>query len=77
MKVDSWICLIIFGGSLYFTLCDSDSLEISAARTLIWGPGLYANAVLPARYFYIQPVDINGNKYVINTMYFHILKFVQ
>ncbi|KAF3695058.1 KDEL motif-containing protein 1 Precursor [Channa argus] len=32
----------------------------SAAQTLVWGPGLETNIVLPARYFYIQAVDNSG-----------------
>lgn len=32
----------------------------SAAKTLVWGPGLEANIVLPARFFYIQAVDSSG-----------------
>lgn len=34
----------------------------SAAKTLVWGPGLEANMVLPARFFYIQAVDSSGRK---------------
>lgn len=36
----------------------------SAANTLVWGPGLDANVVLPARFFYIQAVDSSGRKWV-------------
>ncbi|KAM9851095.1 protein O-glucosyltransferase 2 [Aulostomus maculatus] len=32
----------------------------SAAKTLVWGPGLEPNIVLPARFFYIQAVDSSG-----------------
>ncbi|XP_018537484.1 protein O-glucosyltransferase 2 isoform X2 [Lates calcarifer] len=35
-------------------------LVLSAAKTLVWGPGLEANIVLPARFFYIQAVDSSG-----------------
>lgn len=34
----------------------------SAAKSLVWGPGLEANVVLPARFFYIQAVDSSGKK---------------
>lgn len=37
-------------------------LVLSAAKTLVWGPGLEANIVLPARFFYIQAVDSSGKK---------------
>nr|XP_061799283.1 protein O-glucosyltransferase 2-like [Nerophis lumbriciformis] len=32
----------------------------SAVRTLVWGPGLEANIVLPVRFFFIQAVDNSG-----------------
>ncbi|KAK3745064.1 hypothetical protein QZH41_014561 [Actinostola sp. cb2023] len=35
-------------------------VSISGKKTLIWGPGLTNDAVLPARYFFIQAVDTNG-----------------
>ena len=34
----------------------------SAAKTLVWGPGLEADVVLPARFFYIQAADGSGRK---------------
>lgn len=36
----------------------------SAANTLVWGPGLEANVVLPARFFFVQAVDSSGRKWV-------------
>lgn len=38
----------------------------SAAKTLVWGPGLEADVVLPARFFYIQAVDSSGRKWVVS-----------
>ncbi|KAK5609710.1 Protein O-glucosyltransferase 2 [Crenichthys baileyi] len=35
---------------------------INAAKTLVWGPGLEADIVLPARFFYIQTVDSSGER---------------
>ncbi|CAB1346590.1 unnamed protein product, partial [Coregonus sp. 'balchen'] len=35
----------------------------SATRTLVWGSGLQANVVLPARFFYIQTVDSSGRNF--------------
>ncbi|CAJ1071333.1 protein O-glucosyltransferase 2 [Xyrichtys novacula] len=32
----------------------------SAVKTLVWGPGLEADPVLPARFFFIQAVDSSG-----------------
>jgi hypothetical protein len=33
---------------------------VSARRSLAWGPGLQAAAVLPVRYFYLQAVSPEG-----------------
>ncbi|XP_029559016.1 protein O-glucosyltransferase 2 [Salmo trutta] len=35
----------------------------SATTTLVWGSGLEANIVLPARFFYIQTVDSSGRNF--------------
>uniref|UniRef100_A0A9L0TBU0 Protein O-glucosyltransferase 2 n=1 Tax=Equus caballus TaxID=9796 RepID=A0A9L0TBU0_HORSE len=37
--------------------------RLSPEKSEIWGPGLKAAVVLPARYFYIQAVDTSGNKF--------------
>ncbi|XP_030056134.1 protein O-glucosyltransferase 3 [Microcaecilia unicolor] len=34
---------------------------VSAERSLVWGPGLQAEIVLPVRYFYIQAVNAEGH----------------
>lgn len=34
----------------------------SAEHSVVWGPGLRAEAVLPARYFYVQAVDAEGQR---------------
>lgn len=36
--------------------------RLSPEKSEIWGPGLKAAVVLPARYFYIQAVDTSGNR---------------
>lgn len=36
--------------------------RLSPEKSKIWGPGLKAAVVLPARYFYIQAVDTSWNK---------------
>ncbi|CAD7681036.1 unnamed protein product [Nyctereutes procyonoides] len=36
---------------------------LSPEKSEIWGPGLKAAVVLPARYFYIQAVDASGNNF--------------
>lgn len=40
----------------------ADSAAPNAAKTLVWGPGLDPNIVLPARFFFIQAVDLSGRK---------------
>ncbi|XP_042666365.1 protein O-glucosyltransferase 2 [Centrocercus urophasianus] len=37
--------------------------RLSAERSAVWGPGLRAEAVLPARYFYLQAVDTEGRRF--------------
>lgn len=37
--------------------------SVSAPRSLVWGPGLETDVVLPARFFYIQAVDSKGNNF--------------
>uniref|UniRef100_A0A8C5LK84 Protein O-glucosyltransferase 2 n=1 Tax=Jaculus jaculus TaxID=51337 RepID=A0A8C5LK84_JACJA len=37
-----------------------DRRDLSPEKSEIWGPGLKADVVLPARYFYIQAVDTSG-----------------
>ncbi|XP_053563771.1 protein O-glucosyltransferase 2 [Bombina bombina] len=43
--------------------CDTGVSSVSAQLSRVWGPGLKAQAVLPARYFYIQTVDTEGNNF--------------
>lgn len=38
----------------------------SAAQTLVWGPGLEPNVVLPARFFFIQAVDSSGRNLTVS-----------
>ena len=37
---------------------------VSLTKSLVWGPGLNVDFVVPVRYFFIQPVDTEGHKYV-------------
>jgi len=39
--------------------------DVSLTKSLVWGPGLDVDIVLPVRYFFIQPVDTKGHKYVL------------
>ncbi|OCT57602.1 hypothetical protein XELAEV_18003304mg [Xenopus laevis] len=36
---------------------------LSAEKSLVWGPGLHADIVLPVRYFYIQAVTAGGRNF--------------
>lgn len=51
-----------------FLLCQSSTAkkkEFSPSLSIIYGPGLNTDVVLPVRYFYIQAVGTNGKKYAI------------
>ncbi|XP_072267902.1 protein O-glucosyltransferase 2 isoform X2 [Pyxicephalus adspersus] len=48
-------------------LCCSDSPpRVSRSLSRVWGPGLRAEVVLPARYFHIQAVDTHGNNFTFS-----------
>ncbi|KAF3842938.1 hypothetical protein F7725_001787 [Dissostichus mawsoni] len=51
-------CLDIFRHEVLLG-AQADSV-LSAAQTLVWGPGLDTDVVLPARFFFIQAVDGSG-----------------
>lgn len=36
--------------------------RLSPERSAVWGPGLRAEAALPARYFYVQAADAEGQR---------------
>ena len=38
------------------------SEKISVEKSVVFGPGLSSSIVMPARYFYIQAVDVKGKK---------------
>ncbi|XP_028447389.1 protein O-glucosyltransferase 2 [Perca flavescens] len=63
LRLFSWLlllfCLDLFRRELPGAHADSVTLP-SAAKTLVWGPGLETNIVLPARFFYVQAVDSSG-----------------
>lgn len=59
MLVIGYLAIIFF--EINITLAS----KFSAQLTKIWGPGLQPEVfVLPARYFFIQAVDTNNNRYV-------------
>ena len=42
---------------------------VSLTKSIVWGPGLDVDVVVPVRYFFIQPVDTEGHKYVSVTVF--------
>lgn len=59
------IHLYLFNFTLTQILCENNQINIK--QTKIWGPGLKPNKInLPARYFFIHPVDSNGKKFELN-----------
>ncbi|KAA8588333.1 hypothetical protein FQN60_001527 [Etheostoma spectabile] len=61
LRLFAWL-LLLFCVDLFrheLTGAHADSVP-SAAKTLVWGPGLETNVVLPARFFYVQAVDSSG-----------------
>ena len=52
------IFLCITSQYIYYVLGDIDTEAFK-----IWGPGLNSKFNVPVRYFYIQAVDKNGEKY--------------
>lgn len=48
-----WLQLALLGAA-------GAGARVSAPRSLAWGPGLQATAVLPVRYFFLQAVDSDG-----------------
>ncbi|KAK7115228.1 protein O-glucosyltransferase 2-like [Littorina saxatilis] len=48
----------------YTAFCSTlgDAAEVDPKQCLIWGPGLKSHFNLPVRYFYIQAVDVKGEK---------------
>ena len=50
-------------GTVYRTIDATKSkTKVDVKKCLVWGPGLKGNFRVPARYFFIQVVDTNGNK---------------
>nr|XP_005994557.2 PREDICTED: KDEL motif-containing protein 1 [Latimeria chalumnae] len=56
LPVIAWTLLVVL-------LCTANGDNLSPSHSLVWGPGLEARVVLPARYFYIQAVDSNGQNF--------------
>lgn len=60
----AFILAIIFLSWLSNSLVECSSrTSLSKEKTLIWGPGLQPNIVLPVRYFFIQVVDQSGKNF--------------
>nr|XP_028584015.1 protein O-glucosyltransferase 2 isoform X1 [Podarcis muralis] len=54
-------------GTVILALCESAAgSQLSPEKSGVWGPGLRAEVVLPARYFYIQAVDTEGKRFTVS-----------
>ena len=56
------IIVLLVVSCLAYASSASANTEIDTKKTKVWGPGLIADATLPARYFFIQPYTKNGEK---------------
>lgn len=57
---------VVFWGLLFNVIPSTVGNEsLDSKLTLVWGPGLEPHeVVMPARYFFIQAVDKNNNRYI-------------
>lgn len=55
------LCYLTLGTIPVFTVSGGGN-QLSPENSLIWGPGLRADVVLPARYFYVQALDTEGQR---------------
>jgi len=61
--------LVVMSSVTRLVCCSHQTSKVvSLTKSLVWGPGLDVDVVLPVRYFFIQPVDTDGNKYVSAAM---------
>ncbi|KAJ6667402.1 hypothetical protein lerEdw1_016523 [Lerista edwardsae] len=59
-----WLtCCLTFGTIVLVFSESAGGSQLSPENSLIWGPGLRADVVLPARYFYVQAVDTEGKRF--------------
>lgn len=57
---------VLFLLCLIFTVTTAgDPEKLNYSKTKVWGPGLKAAIVLPARYFFIHAIAENGKKYIL------------
>lgn len=57
--------LVVMSSVTRLVCCSHQTSKVvGLTKSLVWGPGLDVDVVLPVRYFFIQPVDTDGNKYV-------------
>ncbi|XP_071957348.1 protein O-glucosyltransferase 2-like [Antedon mediterranea] len=60
----------VFASVMFFSLVtltesvkDKQKRVVCPKQTIVWGPGLKADFTVPARYFFIQAVDLNGQNF--------------
>ncbi|XP_044864452.1 protein O-glucosyltransferase 2 isoform X1 [Mauremys mutica] len=59
------LCYLTLGTIPVFTVSGGGN-QLSPENSLIWGPGLRADVVLPARYFYVQALDTDGQRFTFS-----------
>ena len=57
-KMNHWSSVLLFA----LLAVSLTAEKISVEKSMVYGPGLSSNIVMPARYFYIQAVDVKGKK---------------
>ena len=63
LRLSSWLLLLVCLDPFRHEVPGALASSVpSDAKTLVWGPGLETDIVLPARFFYIQAVDESGRK---------------
>ena len=55
-----WVLLVV--ASLAGPASGGQEVAVSPADSLVWGPGLDPQFVVPVRYFFVQLKDKEGNK---------------
>ena len=64
------VVVLVVAQLIFSVNAESTIEQVDPQKCLVWGPGLKSEIVAPARYFMIQLVDKNGNKYAY--LYFYI-----
>ena len=60
MTLSALICLLVILFSNSYA--GSKTVDLNFKKIILWGPGINVDSVMPVRYFYLQMVDLNGEK---------------